>query len=132
MLGFAHPLRFRFPSAAHNLSYVHVAVFCCTRKQQGLGGYGTNALVARAAKSLLAAARQHAVLAATAKAADAELGGTQVGGAAVVSGTTHIGPAIASVVKVPSSAFVSLLQLCSGSANCMSCVHLLLDHHLKG
>uniref|UniRef100_A0A383VNY9 DNA-directed DNA polymerase n=1 Tax=Tetradesmus obliquus TaxID=3088 RepID=A0A383VNY9_TETOB len=48
------------------------------KKQQGLGGYGTNALVARAAKSLLAAARQHVVLAATAKAADAELGGTQV------------------------------------------------------
>jgi hypothetical protein len=48
-----------------------------------MSSYGTNALVVRAAKSLLASARQHAVLAATAKAADEDIGGGQVGDAMV-------------------------------------------------
>ncbi|KAF6260432.1 hypothetical protein COO60DRAFT_891418 [Scenedesmus sp. NREL 46B-D3] len=49
-----------------------------------LSSYGAKALVARAAKSVLASARQHAVLAATAKAAEADQGGMQAAAPSVV------------------------------------------------
>jgi hypothetical protein len=92
------------------------ANLCCARNHTNLKSYGANALVARAAKSLLAAARQHAVLAATAKAAEAELGSTPVGSPAPV-GAVHCIPCSCYIVTVSAWLVMSnfmnaLIEMC--------------------